>query len=117
MCALRSGSGVLDVVGPLGQPSELEGFKQVVCIGGGLGIAPVYPIARAFKEQGTKVVSIIGARNREFMFWEDMIRRGSGKRNKRNRAVLEQEEREARKKALREAKGIGSPCRYSYHGA
>ena len=77
MCALRSGSGVLDVVGPLGQPSELEGFKQVVCIGGGLGIAPVYPIARAFKEQGTKVVSIIGARNREFMFWEDMMRAAS----------------------------------------
>ena len=39
MCALRN-SGVLDVVGPLGQPSELEGFKQIVCIGGGLGIAP-----------------------------------------------------------------------------
>ncbi|MBM7867937.1 sulfide/dihydroorotate dehydrogenase-like FAD/NAD-binding protein [Heliobacterium gestii] len=71
---LEVGDAVLDVVGPLGVPSEIERFDgPVVVVGGGVGIAPIYPIARALKEAGNRVISIIGARNRELLFWEDKM--------------------------------------------
>ena len=63
-----------NIVGPLGQPSEMKNFGTVVCVGGGIGVAPVYPIARAYKELGNKVISIIGARNKELVLWEDRMR-------------------------------------------
>ena len=62
------------IVGPLWQPSEMKNFGTVVCVGGGIGVAPVYPIARAYKELGNKVISIIGARNKELVLWEDRMR-------------------------------------------
>ena len=62
-----------NIVGPLGQPSEMKNFGTVVCVGGGIGVAPVYPIARAYKELGNKVISIIGARNKELVLWEDRM--------------------------------------------
>ena len=55
------------VVGPLGQPTEIENYGTVVCVGGGIGIAPVYPIARALKEAGNRVISIIGARTQDLL--------------------------------------------------
>ncbi len=59
--ALAEGDSIMDVIGPLGMPSHIENFGKVVCVGGGVGIAPTYPIARALKEAGNTVVSIIGA--------------------------------------------------------
>lgn len=58
---------ILDVVGPLGMPSVIEKLGRVVCIGGGVGVAPVYPITRAFKETGNEVISIIGARSADYL--------------------------------------------------
>ncbi|MEI7883972.1 MAG: sulfide/dihydroorotate dehydrogenase-like FAD/NAD-binding protein [Clostridia bacterium] len=74
---MEVGDEILDFVGPLGHATEIENYGTVVCIGGGLGIAPVYPIARALKEAGNKVITIIGARNEELLFWEDKMRDAS----------------------------------------
>jgi len=70
---LNSGDAISDVIGPLGIPTHIERIGTVVCVGGGLGIAPVYPVARGFKKLGNKVISIIGARTRELVIWEDKI--------------------------------------------
>lgn len=67
------GDDILDVVGPLGQPSEMGNFGTVVVVGGGIGVAPVYPIARAYHELGNKVISIIGARNKNLIIWQDKM--------------------------------------------
>lgn len=68
---LEAGETILDLVGPLGQPTHVENFGTVVCVGGGIGIAPVYPIARAMKEAGNKVISIIGARSEDILIYEE----------------------------------------------
>lgn len=70
----KEGDTILDVIGPLGKPSEIEKVGTVVCIGGGVGIAPVYPIVKALKEKGNKVISILGARNKELLILEKEIR-------------------------------------------
>jgi ferredoxin--NADP+ reductase len=67
------GDAFLNFVGPLGHATEIENFGTVVCIGGGFAIAPLYPIARALKEAGNTVISIIGARTKELLFWEDKM--------------------------------------------
>lgn len=64
---------ILDIVGPLGQPSEMGKFGTVVVVGGGIGVAPVYPIARAYHELGNKVISIIGARDKNLVIWENKM--------------------------------------------
>ena len=74
MCRMNAGDEFATVAGPLGHPTEIENYGTVVCIGGGVGIAPVYPIARALKEAGNHVISIIGARNQSLLFWEDKMR-------------------------------------------
>ena len=66
-----------NIVGPLGQPSEMKNVGTVVSIGGGGGVAPGYPITRAYKEQGNKVISIIGGRNKDLVMWEDRMRAAS----------------------------------------
>lgn len=71
---LNEGEYILDVVGPLGNPTEIENFGTVVCVGGGIGIAPIYPIAMKLKNCGNKVISIIGYRSKEHVFWEERIR-------------------------------------------
>jgi ferredoxin--NADP+ reductase len=71
---LNAGDSILDVIGPLGMPSHIENFGKVVCVGGGVGIAPVFPIARALRDAGNKVISIIGARSKDLLFWEDKMR-------------------------------------------
>ncbi len=71
---LQTGDSIKDLVGPLGLPSEIENFGTVICIGGGVGIAPIYPIARSLKHEGNKVISIIGARNLDLLFWENRMR-------------------------------------------
>jgi len=65
----HAGESVLDFVGPLGVPSEIENYGTVICIGGGLGIAPLYPIACALREAGNTVIGIIGARTRDLLFY------------------------------------------------
>lgn len=69
----EEGDDILDVVGPLGHPSEMGRFGTVVCVGGGIGVAPVYPIARAYHELGNKVISIIGARSKDLIIWRDKM--------------------------------------------
>jgi ferredoxin--NADP+ reductase len=74
MGTLAVGDSFATVAGPLGHPTDVENYGTVVCIGGGVGIAPVFPIARALKEAGNRVISIIGARSRDLLFWEDRMR-------------------------------------------
>lgn len=71
---LREGDSIKDFVGPLGLPSHIEKYGRVVCVGGGVGVAPVHPIARALKEAGNEVTGIVGARTKELLFWEDQMR-------------------------------------------
>lgn len=73
MGTLNPGDRLLDLVGPLGNPSHIDNFGTVVMVGGGIGIAPLFPIVKAMKAAGNRVVSVIGARSRELLFWEDRI--------------------------------------------
>lgn len=63
-----------DVVGPLGQPSDIKDYGTVVIVGGGVGIAPCLPIVKAFRKTGNKVISIIGARNEKLLILEEEMR-------------------------------------------
>jgi len=69
--AMNEGDFILDFAGPLGCASEIEKFGTVVCIGGGVGVAPVYPVARALHEAGNRLISIIGARSKDMLIWEN----------------------------------------------
>lgn len=69
--SLNEGESILDFVGPLGTATHIEKMGTIVCIGGGIGVAPVYPIARGFKELGNKVISIIGARSKDILILEE----------------------------------------------
>ena len=71
---LEIGDELATFVGPLGHPTEIENYGTVVCVGGGVGIAPLYPITRALKEAGNTVLSIVGARTKELLFWEEKMR-------------------------------------------
>ncbi len=68
---LSKGDFLLDLVGPLGKATHIEKMGTVVCVGGGIGIAPVYPIARGMKEAGNEVISIIGARSKDILIYEE----------------------------------------------
>jgi NAD(P)H-flavin reductase len=70
----REGTTLYAVVGPMGIPSHIGGAKKVLCVGGGLGVAPVYPQARAYARSGAKVIGVLGFRNKDVMFWEDRFR-------------------------------------------
>jgi ferredoxin--NADP+ reductase len=72
--ALETGDSVLDVVGPLGKPSEIEKFGTVVVMGGGVGTAMAYPTAAALKRAGNRVISIVGARSKELVILEREMR-------------------------------------------
>jgi len=65
------GARLSGVVGPMGIPSEIGNARKVVCVGGGLGVAPIYPQLRAFKQSGAYVIGIVGFRNRELVFWQE----------------------------------------------
>lgn len=70
--ALEVGDSILDLVGPLGQATEHPtGAKRIVCVGGGVGVAPVYPEAKELHEAGIEVISIVGARNKDLLFYLD----------------------------------------------
>ncbi|MCB8816498.1 MULTISPECIES: sulfide/dihydroorotate dehydrogenase-like FAD/NAD-binding protein [Desulfosporosinus] len=74
---MNEGDEFQDFVGPLGVASEIENYGTVVCIGGGLGIAPVHPIARALKEAGNHVISVLGSRSADLLILEDEMRAAS----------------------------------------
>ncbi len=74
MATMKVGDEFKTIVGPLGHPTEVENFGTIICVGGGVGIAPVYPIARELKEAGNHVISIIGARTKDLLLWEDKMR-------------------------------------------
>ncbi len=70
----RTGDTVADFVGPLGLPQHVSNAGHVVLVGGGLGVAPVYPQLRAFKEAGNRTTAIMGFRSKDLVFWEDKFR-------------------------------------------
>jgi len=76
---MKAGDKLLNFAGPLGQPSEIEKYGTVVCIGGGVGIAPLYPIVRELKKAGNYVISILGARNKKLLMLEREIEEFSDK--------------------------------------
>jgi ferredoxin--NADP+ reductase len=71
---LEPGDELATFVGPLGHPTEIENYGKVICVGGGTSIAIIFPIARALKEAGNHVISIIGARTENLLFWEERMR-------------------------------------------
>ncbi|MFH0913218.1 MAG: sulfide/dihydroorotate dehydrogenase-like FAD/NAD-binding protein [Candidatus Omnitrophota bacterium] len=71
---LKPGDSIRHILGPLGHPTEVKNIGTVVCVGGGVGIAEVYPVSRAFKEAGNRVIGIIGSRSKELLILEDKMR-------------------------------------------
>jgi NAD(P)H-flavin reductase len=69
------GTALFGLVGPMGAPSHVTEASKVVCVGGGLGVAPVFPQARAFKENGAYVIGVVGFRGKEQIFWQDKFGR------------------------------------------
>ena len=75
MLSLREGDAILDFIGPLGLPSHIRKLSgTVVLVGGGLGVAPIFPQLREYKQAGNRTISIVGFRNHDLIFWEDQFR-------------------------------------------
>jgi ferredoxin--NADP+ reductase len=74
LARMEPGDEILDVVGPLGVPTEIERFGRVLCIGGGIGAAPLYPIAKALKAAGNTVTTILGGRSKNLVMLEKEFR-------------------------------------------
>jgi ferredoxin--NADP+ reductase len=70
----EAGDTIENLLGPLGQPTHIENFGRVVCVGGGIGVAPLHPIAKAMKQAGNEVIVIIGARTKDLVILEDEMR-------------------------------------------
>ena len=70
----RVGTHLHAIVGPMGIPSHIGQAKKVVCVGGGLGVAPIYPQARGYKHSNAYVIGVLGFRSKSLMFWEDKFR-------------------------------------------
>ena len=68
------GTSLYALVGPMGVPSPISHARKVLCVGGGLGVAPIYPQARGFKEAGAYVVGVLGFRNKDLVFWDEKFR-------------------------------------------
>lgn len=71
----EAGDHIAHLVGPLGNPTRIEKVGTVVCVGGGIGFAPLYPIAQGMKEAGNRIIAILGARKKELLILEDFIRK------------------------------------------
>ncbi len=76
---LKKGDFIMDISGPLGTPTHIERYGTVVCIGGGIGVAPLHPIAQAMKGAGNNVISIIGAKTKDILIYEDLMSATSDK--------------------------------------
>ncbi len=77
LAKMGTGDSLVDFVGPLGIPTHIGKVGTVVCVAGGFAVAVVTPIARALKEAGNRVISILGARNQDLIFWEEELRAAS----------------------------------------
>ncbi|HDD62420.1 MAG: sulfide/dihydroorotate dehydrogenase-like FAD/NAD-binding protein [Chloroflexota bacterium] len=73
LVSFEVGDGFLDVLGPLGRPTDMEKYGTVVCVGGGVGTAVLYPIVKGLKEAGNEVITINGARNKELLILEEEL--------------------------------------------
>lgn len=73
LSTLEIGYELIDVVGPLGRPTHIEKLGTVACIGGGIGNAPLLPIAKALKKEGNKMISVIGARTKDLLILEEEV--------------------------------------------
>jgi len=73
LASLSIGDSVVDFVGPLGRPTEIEQFGTVVCVAGGFAIATIMPIARAMRKAGNRVISIMGFRTKNLVFWQERL--------------------------------------------
>jgi|SRR5690554_5339562 ferredoxin--NADP+ reductase len=71
LATLEAGDAIENVLGPLGKPTHIERYGKVVCVGGGVGVAPMHPIAQAMKQAGNEVKIVIGARNKDLVILED----------------------------------------------
>jgi len=74
LASMKEGDVIENVLGPLGQPTHIENFGTVVCVGGGIGVAPLHPIAQSMQQAGNRVITIIGARTKELLILEDEMR-------------------------------------------
>lgn len=77
MGRLSEGSSLLDIVGPLGLPTHIEKFGTVACVGGGVGVATMHTITKKMKEEGNNVISIIGAKTKDLILYEEKMTRSS----------------------------------------
>ena len=77
LATFHAGDSIYSLVGPLGIPTHIDTFGTVVCVGGCYGIAAMMPIARAMKEAGNTVISVIEARSRYLLFWEEKLKKVS----------------------------------------
>ena len=71
LAELKEGDTILDLAGPLGKPTHIEKFGKCICIGGGVGVAPLYPIVTALKNAGNRVTTVIGARSKNLLLLEN----------------------------------------------
>jgi ferredoxin--NADP+ reductase len=74
LATFKKGDALADVVGPLGVPTHIENFGTCVCVGGGIGIAPIHFVTKALKQAGNRVISIIGARSKNLLILEEEMR-------------------------------------------
>jgi len=74
LSSLNEGDKIQNLLGPLGQPTQIKNFGSVVCVGGGIGVAPLHPIAKALKQAGNHVTVIIGARNKDLLILEEEMK-------------------------------------------
>lgn len=77
LCALEEGDYITDVVGPLGQATDIKYYGTVVCAGGGVGVAPIYPIVQAMHKAGNRVIVVLAARTKELLILENEMRQHS----------------------------------------
>jgi len=77
MRTLKVGDAITDIIGPLGKPTHIEKLGTVICVGGGTGVAVMYPITKAYKEAGNHVIAIIGSRTKDLLILEEEMRAAS----------------------------------------
>jgi len=75
--SFTEGDGIMDIIGPLGVPTHVEKLGTVICVGGGTGVAVMYPITKAYKEAGNHVIAIIGARTKDLLILEEEMKAAS----------------------------------------
>jgi len=79
LASLKEGMSLATVVGPLGNPTEIDNFGTVVCVGGCYGIGSIFPVTRALKEKGNRVITVVEARSSYLFYWEEKLKGVSDK--------------------------------------